>query len=405
MGRRAAILLTWTWDQFAAPDPGLLRLQFALRVLVAVALTLFPLIIIDAFVTLPLGAYGLGFLVAQFTAVAVRDPDPWQQTLTIALIPVPAIAAVALATVLVPSPIAVDLGFLFVVFVAVYVRRFGPRYTAFGMVAFIAYYIGQILHPNLSMLPFGLLAVTVATIANLLARFVLMPPRPRPTLRRVVASIRQRIARMLGDVARVLGSEKPDPAACEALRRHLARLKEAVLMAEDQIAALNPSPDQSAVGSQLGLRLFALELAAERLVQLAFELPPAPDRPALARIARLQRDLLARQPGQSRMLARLRARFLLRPLPRRQPSTRPTDPRIAQALDQLRKALAAMPPDLEAPEQVQTEASVAPVKPETSKGPDSWLGPELRSAVQVTVASAAAIALGEMVSPVRWYWG
>ena len=76
MGRRAAILLTWTWDQFAAPDPGLLRLQFALRVLVAVALTLFPLIIIDAFVTLPLGAYGLGFLVAQFTAVAVRDPDP-----------------------------------------------------------------------------------------------------------------------------------------------------------------------------------------------------------------------------------------------------------------------------------------------------------------------------------------
>ena len=192
----------------------------------------------------------------------------------------PAIAAVALATVLVPSPIAVDLGFLFVVFVAVYVRRFGPRYTAFGMVAFIAYYIGQILHPNLSMLPFGLLAVTVATIANLLARFVLMPPRPRPTLRRVVASIRQRIARMLGDVARVLGSEKPDPAACEALRRHLARLKEAVLMAEDQIAALNPSPDQSAVGSQLGLRLFALELAAERLVQLAFELPPAPDRPA-----------------------------------------------------------------------------------------------------------------------------
>lgn len=405
MARRVTLLFIWLWDRLVLPDPGLLRLQFALRVLFSVSITLFTLIIVDAYLTIPFGAYGLGFLVAQFTAVAVRDPDPWQQKLTILLTPLPAMAAITVATVLAPYPAVVDTGFLLVVFLAIYARRFGQRYTAFGMVGFIAYYIGQFLHPKLSMLPYGVLAVTIATGADLLVRFVLLKPRPGPTLRRVIAHIRNRIARMLGDTARVLGAEQTDPAALESLRHQLARLKEAVLVAEDQIAALNPAADQAAAGSQLGLRVFDLELAAERLVQLAFALPPSPQRPVLARIARLQRDLLAQQPGQSRLLTRLRTRFLIRPLPPRQPSVQPPDPRIAAALDRLTSALARMPPDYQAPTLARIAAPAASVQPESSSAPKGWLDPNLRAAIQVAVATAIAIALGEMVSPQRWYWG
>jgi hypothetical protein len=402
---RVGRLIVAAWDRLVAPDPGLLRTRQALRVVVTVTLTLLVLTGLDQLMAMPLPAYGIAFLVAQFGMIAVRDPEPRQQVVTILLIPVAVIAAVALASVLSPYPLWSDAGFLLIIFVAFRVRQYGPRYMAFGMIGFVGYYVSSIFHPRLTILPPTILAAVVAAVLNLLVRFVLLRPNPHAVLRRVVGDIRWRIARMLGVVAWVIAAAHPDPAASEALRRHVARLKEAVLLAEDQIGSISQAGADAAAGSPLGMRLFMLELAAEALAQLAVQVQPAPDRPAIARLAALQQVLRSSAGGVFGWLPSIwyRAIGRSREVGDRPPT--PADPRIARAIQRLEAANADMPDTEDMVAAAQTDAPVSPVQPASDPSPQPWLSPVLRDAIQVTVASAAAIGLGEMVSPHRWYWG
>lgn len=71
-------------------------------------------------------------------ARSVNEPDPRQQRITMALLPLPAALSLTAAALLAPHRLAADVGFVLVVFSAVYIRRFGAR--ALGMVAFMAYF-------------------------------------------------------------------------------------------------------------------------------------------------------------------------------------------------------------------------------------------------------------------------
>ena len=64
--------------------------------------------------------------------------------------------------------------------VAVYVRRWGPRGFAWGMVAFNGAFLGFFLHAQLGLRDVGWLAADLAigVLASLIVRFAFFRPRP-----------------------------------------------------------------------------------------------------------------------------------------------------------------------------------------------------------------------------------
>jgi len=128
----------WT-RAFAATDPGLVRLRSAsattLTLVLALAV-LYPLSVVLG-QSLPMAL--LGTVVATFAASVVRDQENCDRIITTILVPLPAVASASLATVLNGYGVVADAGFIVVLFIATWVRRFGPRGTALGMVAFTAY--------------------------------------------------------------------------------------------------------------------------------------------------------------------------------------------------------------------------------------------------------------------------
>jgi hypothetical protein len=73
----------------------------------------------------PLTVALLGAVITMIEARSVNEPDPRQQRITMALLPVPAALSSTAAVLLAPHMVASDVVFVVIVFVAVYIRRFG----------------------------------------------------------------------------------------------------------------------------------------------------------------------------------------------------------------------------------------------------------------------------------------
>nr|WP_238559526.1 MULTISPECIES: hypothetical protein [Mycobacterium ulcerans group] len=121
-------------------DPGLLRLRMATRTTAALGCSLLVLYLLTMATGQPLTVALIGVVITMIAARSVDDPDSRQQQITMALLPVPAALSISVAALLAPHLIAAEVAFVVIVFAAVYVRRFGPRGRALGMVAFMAYF-------------------------------------------------------------------------------------------------------------------------------------------------------------------------------------------------------------------------------------------------------------------------
>src|SRR6202000_1918153 len=87
----------------------------------------------------------LGAVVGMLTSVSVNDRTQRGRAITMALIPFAAAPVMALAALLSPYQWAGDGVFVVVMAAATYLRRFGPRMTALGMVGYMAYFFSLFL--------------------------------------------------------------------------------------------------------------------------------------------------------------------------------------------------------------------------------------------------------------------
>ncbi len=309
-----------TLETVFGPDPGLLRLNTAARAAGAAAISLTILLLLTGGQTRPqVTAIALGFMMAVMSNMAVRDPQQRAQMLTLALLPLPVLAAVALAFLLSQSPWLGKLCFVAVATAAVLARLLGPRGTAFGMVAFIGYFIGEIMSVPFTALPLAALGTCTGIAASALMRFIVLPDRPANTLRHIERHLRRRTARILRQAARMLrggaGREKHE----HRMHRELVRLNDAFQAAEEQLQSLGAT----AAAQALEQRFFAVELAAERLIRLAAEPSPEAERnQVLPRIDKLAALLLHGDLPPPRPTPP-------RPTPPRPTSPRPTSPGAA----------------------------------------------------------------------------
>src|SRR5246500_3218123 len=289
-GREITVLYERARNWAIGSDPGLLRLRMATRTTAALACALGILFLLTRATGQPLTVALLGVVIAMVAARSVNEPDPHRQRITMALLPVPAALAMTAAALLAPQKVLSDAVFVVVVFTAVYIRRFGPRGRALGMVAFMAYFFTLYLRASVSELPWMVGAVGVGTVSTYVMSTYVLPDRPERVLRATIRALRARMAIVVDTTAEAVRTGRFDERRRRRMRARIIRLNETALMVQGQIEdKADPATLWPGVTSeQLAPWLFDAELAIEWVatagrraaaVTAAIPTPPPPHTP------------------------------------------------------------------------------------------------------------------------------
>ncbi|UXY26051.1 FUSC family protein [Streptomyces sp. HUAS TT20] len=152
---------------FVAPDPGRLRLRFAARAVLGIALA----VVVCGLAGHSLAGAVTGGLAALLALFTVTDTTVRGQAVTTALLPAVGLPVLAVAAELHDHPVARDIAFLAVVGAGVYARRWGPRGHSLGVFAFMTFFIAQFLHATAGQLPELYAAVVLSVLAAAAVRF------------------------------------------------------------------------------------------------------------------------------------------------------------------------------------------------------------------------------------------
>lgn len=398
---------TWT----VGTDPGLLRLRLAIRTTIALACSLLAMYVLTRATGQPLSVALLGAVITMIAARSVNEPDPRQQRITMALLPLPAILSITAAALLTPHRLAGDIVFVGIVFIAVYIRRFGARGRALGMVAFMAYFFNLFLRAGVHELPWMIAAVSLGTLCTFVMTAYVVPDRPERVLQATIRTLRARMAIVVDTTGDTLRVGHPDERRQRRLRLRVARLNETALMVQDQIEdKANPAALWLGDGADhLAPWLYDAELAVEWVAiagqRAALAAPDIPNAARGALVDALHELARAIRVPDRGGLARAasQAQHVLDTVPSPEPAARRVALAIidaavatAEVREMIEHAVAGDPP---APE----PDDVGPAEEELTK-PETGLLPTTRQAIQASVAASLAIVTGDLVSPARWYW-
>ncbi|MGH3638836.1 MAG: FUSC family protein [Mycobacterium sp.] len=374
-------------------DPGRLRLRSAASTTLSLVLGMVALLAFTRVAHQPVTVAMLGTIAAMQSAAAVKDRQQHSRVVTTLLLFFPAVAAVTLAAVLSPLGKVADVGFIAVLFGAVWVRRFGPRGNALGMIAFISYFFALFLRASLGQIPVLAVAIAVGLGATLFVRTLIFPDRPRVEVRRLVRALRG-VSTSVLDVATNRGEHD-----LALLRRRLDRLGETALMIDDWLDRHDAAHSLSVTSEDLALRVFDAQIAVEQLVSLLWALDPGTPWPrGLEDAIASLRTCLQHQPSEDQLRAARK--------------------RAAAAADRADLSTSEGLATVMAYRAVQAHLAIHHIttnalevaravdaEPETPADEESTgLNPSTKAAIQVAVATSAATLLGELISPDRWYW-
>lgn len=207
----------------------------------------------------------IGIYVAVLGAVLVNDPTRAGRRATMLLLPGAAALGLGLGTVVAPIWWLNNLVFVVVIFVAVFIRQFGPRYLALGFVGFLAYFISIFFHARFADLPWLLAgAATGGGIAYAL-RFWIWPERPEKVWRRNLHVYRAQLRRICRALALAMRCGEWREHDGRHFRRLIAQLNDLALSLEvAPTAELEPNESRTSLRQQW---ILDLELAMESMVE------------------------------------------------------------------------------------------------------------------------------------------
>lgn len=391
-------MLSEWWNRFLASDPALRRLRTAARVTLAVAAELLIMVPLLAWWGQPMPMALIGAIVAINSTLGVSDPGNRQQRITTLLMPLPTAFSLVLSTALSPWPIPHILAFLVVIFVATYIRRFGPRYFPLGMVAFLGYFFTMFLQPQLANVPALLAAAVCGALTAYAMRFWVLRDDPEGVLERGRRTLRAQVHGLLHAV-RDVAAQPQSSQRRRALHNHSVRLNETALMLENTVQQLDPLDKE---GRELvRQRILDVELSAENLLTPLVHLVDQPetddtDSGGVSYAVDVLLTVLQTEPTEIRTASHQVAEQL----------EQRHSVRVAMGIRRLGghlADLAAATGELDA----HRSKSARDAEEDDTDDQDVETGlrrPEVRTACQVTAAAGMAIVFGQLVSPDRWYW-
>ena len=363
-------------ERLGASDPAFSRLRMAARAMLSLLIGVGALGLFAVFVhPLPAAAFGLGAVIVFTGSAAVRDKAITDQIETRTWAWSVSLASIFAASLLAPITWVADLAFLAVIFGAVYIRKIGQRWFVVGMIAFMSYFMGDYLRPAPSEIGWLALAGAVAFAATQLVSGWLLRDDPERDFRRALVTIEQRIEAILA----LMLAPKVNRVA---MQEQLGLLRDVIMMAEGfipqgevgSLAARGPA-------SELAIALFDLQLVVERLARASYSAPPPPG--------------LVEAVIEGRVLSETDSDGVAGHLAAR----------VGQAWRKLKAALGPMPSPAFVPVENDVPAVARAAAAAVASGEKPPLVPvEWQLPIQVTLACAIAMALGDLAVPSRWYW-
>ncbi|HEU5036648.1 MAG TPA: FUSC family protein [Nocardioides sp.] len=412
------------WILFTASDPGFARLRLASTTLAALVIAVLAVAGIAVAWGQPVTAAVVGVVVTMIACLAVTDPTTRDRAISTALL-VPGVAVSAtLATTFRGHLLVSDAVFVLVMVGAVYLRRLGPRGLAVGMMAFVAYFLVLFVQAQPAQLPVMIVCAAAGATVAFLVRTALRSRHPDRDLRRELSAWSVRAGRVLATLGEAVEAGRWEGRTGSRLRHRMLSCSGAAAAAETRLEGADEQLWPEVDNEELGVRVFDAQLALERVVSLCVDRvdgdehadPAGPGGRALPPEERVA--LVA-------ALGDLRARLGTSVASRRAASGRPDlDPILASALDRCAEAWQrAWRPE---PDPDQDTSSAPDPGPDATADHDDH-GPSggaagdeddtedddsgtpgwrdlSRTALQVAVAAVVAIALGELLSPTRWFW-
>ncbi|MET3806171.1 hypothetical protein ABIB25_003180 [Nakamurella sp. UYEF19] len=235
-------------DRFVASDPGWARLRQGTRAILAVGSTLLLELGLARLVGQPavLGML-MGAIVAMLMSTGIRDGQRDAIIRTAAVAPFAGAAGASLGVITAERHLLGLATFVVVSFVAVWVRRFGPRWFTLGFLCWQGFFFALLLRPPVAVLPFLLLAIAVSGVWVGLLLLTVLYDDPQAKLRRVVTALRARARSGIAAAAEVLDG-RGDVGSVRQLRRHLVQLAEVALLLDGQLADARALPDGVSAG-------------------------------------------------------------------------------------------------------------------------------------------------------------
>lgn len=379
-------------------DPDGARLRGALAATLAAALAAGIATLLGPALGLPRSAQMVAGVLAMIVSVTVGETTPESERRTFGLLLVPLTLGLAAGTVLAPHATLSLVGFVLAAFASVMLQRLGARGTAAGSVGFRAYFFALFFQVPLAHLTSVVGTGWLAIGAALIVRMAFAHGRTQ----RAIAGLERALPILAADVLRWLGealTRGDADAQSEKRRVAFQRLNEAALALEDRLELVT----SEALGRSTDLatrRAFELEVAAERvgagvLAMLRSQETSAACREALARaLAANEAILRGRADTEEADLALAAAAHEAR----ESPHLALAITRFGDALSSLRRA--AQPARVSA----SPRTGARPIPEPASEPEAEGLDPTTRLAIQVSIATAAAVFVGRMISPDRWFW-
>jgi hypothetical protein len=368
----------------------------------------------------------LGAIVGLMASAGVQDPSAKSQAMTLLILPIPIISALALGIGIGGHRVAALVVIALVLAAGTYLRRFGPRGFLAGQLLFIGYFVGFSLHSAVTIDDLGWLAaeIGVGFVVVAAVRFALFYPHQTKALERTQRSFDARARHVTSLALELFDSVGLEPSLVRRMHRQLIRLNEAALMIDAQLGDPNAVPNGSS-GELLHQRLFDIELALTNIARFA-EAMARLDIPSEQR-AEVRLSLLDLARGDNKE-AKAHAEALTRLLnaARRPPAGEDhTSAVIAHRFagsvvdlcDAMTEWMALGRVDTEngtfqssvvllggwLPGSAQV-SSAASLEGGRGWGEKVGLARYTRNAIQIGVAAGVAIALGDLISPQRFYW-
>ncbi len=358
------------WSGVLAADPGSLRFRLACRTTLAVALAaaiLVPLLLLH---DLPVLAPAGGVTFALMASSLPREPRPRTRLVTTLMMALAAGLATALAALTAAPVLLGQAIFLAVLFCAVGAQNRGPRAIAVGLAGVVHVYLALFLKADPAHVPAGLAGLALALPVVWLAGFILVPDRPGEAVQRILRALERQGAILVRGSGALAGDL--DASRRLRLRRRFALLNEAILSAEDYLAAMEAPATAVVSGALMRFEIALLSLSAAAV--------------AAGTLSRAEGTRL--RLAAARLVAGRRSALRERGAPAATP--------VLTALDEVEAAAADM---IGAARAVRAGLPGAHGAATTTRAAFAW-----RPAIRAASAACLAMAGGQIVSPERWFW-
>ncbi len=222
----------------------------------------------------------LGGVIALLAMIAVTDPQPREQALTMLLMPIPLLATIALSIQLVTHRSAGIAVLAVVVGAGTYGRKFAPRFgsrvVVYGALLFIGYLFGFVSGGAITERDLGWIAVIawLAVLINLLSKVVVYHPLDRGRLGRTSRAFRARARTVVAAASDLFDATVPRGRASRRLHRRLIRLNGTALVIDASLAAPGALPP-GVSAPDAHARLFEVERLIHNVAHLAEQLAAA----------------------------------------------------------------------------------------------------------------------------------